>query len=105
MFISAEDEFLYSKLIKYSYDNTFVLSFNYADQSFYDTLHKQKWADWKHEKKTQELSQMNSKNLITLLPIMKNLKALDSEQSNINEEAAFELVAALRCNNVLSQCG
>ena len=34
---------------------------------------------------------------------MKNLKALDLEQSNINEEAAFELAAALRCNNVLSQ--
>ena len=30
----------FCNLIKYSYDATFVLSFNYADQSFYDTLHK-----------------------------------------------------------------
>ena len=41
--------------------------------------------------------------MITLLPIIKNLRALDLEHSNINKESAFELAVALKCNNVLSQ--
>ena len=96
----------FCNLIKYSYDATFVLSFNYADQSFFDTFHKH--LDNKDKlnemgkRKMQELSQIDCTNMVTLLPIIKNLKALDLEQSNINEEAAFELAAALRCNNVLS---
>ena len=89
--------------IKHNYDATFVLSFNYADQSFYDTFYNKNELHEKLKLKTQELSQLDATNMISWLPIMKNLKALDLEQSNINEEAAFELAAALRCNNVLSQ--
>ena len=94
-------------LVKYNYDATFSLSFNYPDQSFYDMLHKKynnKSELYENMKsKKLELSQIDATNLITFLPVIKDLKALDLEQTNINEEAAFELAAFLDCNNILSQ--
>ena len=104
---SAVQKLNFSSLIKYNYDATFALSFNYADQCFYDAFHNQFDNKIKLfediERKRQILSQMDATSMITLLPIIKNLRALDLDRSNINEEGAFELAMALKCNNVLSQ--
>ena len=88
--------------VKHNYDATYILSFNYTDQSFYNSFHNISKLREMVKLKTQELSEMDATNLIIFLPIIKNLKALDLEQNNINEEAAFKLAATLRCNNVLS---
>ena len=97
----------FCNLIKYNYDATFVLSFNYTDQSFYDEFHDQFDNKIKlfenMERKRQELSQIDATNMITFLPNIKNLRALDLDCSNINEEGAFELAVSLGCNKVLSQ--
>ena len=95
----------FCNLIKYNYNATFALSFNYADQSFYDAFqvdNKVKLFE-NMERKRQKLSQIDATNIITFLPIIKNLRSLDLECSNINEEGAFELAVALKCNNVLRQ--
>ena len=95
----------FCNLIKYNYDATFTLSFNYVDQSFYDAFqvdNKVKLFE-NMERERHELSQMDATNIITFLPIIKNLRALDLECSNINEEGAFELAVALKSNNVLNQ--
>ena len=92
-------------MIKYNYNATFALSFNYADQSFYDAFqvdNKVKLFE-NIERKRRKLSQIDATNIITFLPIIKNLRSLDLECSNINEEGAFEVAVALKCNNVLSQ--
>ena len=52
----------------------------------------------------QKLSQLDAKSIIKLLSgIIKSLKVLDLEYSNIREEAAITLSEALNCNNVLEQ--
>ena len=52
----------------------------------------------------QKLSQLDAKSIIKLLSdIIRSLKALDLEYSNIKEEAAVTLAEALNCNNVLKQ--
>ena len=52
----------------------------------------------------QKWSQLDAKSIVKLLSgIIKSLKVLDLEYSNIKEEAAITLSEALNCNNVLEQ--
>ena len=56
------------------------------------------------EQSEKKLSQLDATNIIiSLSVIIKPLKVLDLEYSNIRKEAAVELATALNCNNVLEQ--
>ena len=56
------------------------------------------------EQSEKKLSQLDAtKMLFSLSVIIKPLKVLDLEYSNIRKEAAVELATALGCNNVLEQ--
>ena len=55
------------------------------------------------QKTKQILSQIDAAAVIYVLPIISRVKVVDLEQSNIDEVAAFELAALLRCNSVLEQ--
>ena len=56
------------------------------------------------EQSEEKMSQLNASNMITTLSVLiKRLKLLDLEYSNINNDAAVKLATALNCNNVLEQ--
>ena len=51
----------------------------------------------------QKLAQIDAKEIIQSLIILKKVKVIDLEFNNIDEDAAFELAATLHSNNVLEQ--
>ena len=86
-------------------------STSYCVRNFYievmDMLHTSKPID-KHFlasciKEQHTLSETDATNLVYYLTILRNLKVIDLELLNINENAAFELAAAIQCNSRLKQ--
>ena len=56
------------------------------------------------EQSEEKISQLNASYMITTLSVLiKRLKLLDLEYSNMDNEAAIQLATALDCNNVLEQ--
>ena len=93
--------------IKLNYYNNDGLLFIFADPmtDLFNghLINKYDYLNIKLQGVKQSLSQVDAATIIYLLPVISKLKALDMEQSNIDEVAAFELGAILSCNNVLEQ--
>jgi len=95
-------------IIKHNYDIDYP-SFNHADvvvvcEIFDSCLTSKHNFLVSLQNSKQKLSQIDASTVVYLLPVISKLKVLDLEQSNnVDEVAAFELAAVLRCNSVLEQ--
>ena len=96
----------FARNIKFCFDyiNFFSTSIETTQVMLVDAMHNFSTALSIAKQAEQKLPQLDATNMISSLSsIIKTLKVLDLEYSNIKKEAAVKLATALNCNNVLEQ--
>ena len=93
-----------SVMSKWNYNDTYVVTFNYGDHVCTNWIDEDFLTQnmLRTEDTDLKLSHINATNLFCF-PLIKKLKVIDLEFSNIDEDAAFELAAMLHYNKVLKQ--
>ena len=106
-------EVIYFEMLRKQIDNdTKCLSSSCMHPNAKNFIFKQKLQIYFTQHDTAELKTQNTKvrivqadvkSMISSLKFLKNVKVIDLENNNIDEDASFELATALHSNNVLEQ--
>ena len=101
--IATQDFLLNYDTLHLSYIYEYVhISYHYADILCNAFVNRTEFKSIVHEA-SKKVSQINSKAMISSLPIIQTLKAINLENNNMDEEAAKILADHLKYNNILEQ--